>query len=115
MDDLEKVLPNTVTSAAIRSGQELVLPFEETRFAIRVASQHGIGVLGVEVFRILDSGLAAQTYSGYSFSFAGDWDEYVRLHNDAALDFVAKNRMGEGYGYILTATSEEEFNRLADR
>jgi hypothetical protein len=115
MDDLEKVLPSTVTNAAIRSGQELVIPFEETRCAIRVASEHLIAILGVEVFRVLHSGLGVQSYSGYDFSFAGDWPEYVRLNNEAAHDFIGKNRIDEGYRYILTATSEEEFNRLPAR
>jgi hypothetical protein len=71
-----------------------------------------IAVLGVEVFRILGDGLGVQTYSGYNFKFEGHWQEYVRLNNAAALDFLVNNRMGEGYGYILTAASEQEFKQL---
>ena len=99
----------------MRSGQELVMPFEEARCAIRVASEQLIAILGVEVFRILESGLGVQAFSGYGFSLAGNWEEYVRLNNDAALDFIGRNKMDEGYGYILTAASEEEFNRLQAR
>ncbi len=115
MDDLEKVLPSPVTNAAIRSGQKLVIPFEETKCAIRVASERLTAILGVEVFRVLRSGLGVQLYSGYDFSFAGDWPDYVRLNNAAALAIIGNNRIDEGYRYILTATSEEEFNRLPAR
>jgi len=112
MDALEAALPHTITGPAIRSGNELVLPFAEAQRAVGLASEHRIAVLGVEAFRILEDGLGVETYSGYGFSFDGNWPAYVRVNNDAALSFMAANTMGTGYGYILTATAEEEFNRL---
>jgi hypothetical protein len=113
MDDLEKILPSTITSAARRSGNELVIPFIQANRAISIASEGQIAVLGIEVFRILESGLGVVTYSGYEFEFEGDWPKYVRLNNDAALSFMNENRMDDCYRYILTSTSEEEFERLS--
>jgi len=114
MDDLEKLLPNEIRALAARTsnGKELVIPFAETLRAIEFANKHLIAVLGVEAFRILDAGLGVETYSGYGFNFDGDWPNFVRLNNEASLEFVNENPFGKGYGYILTATSEAEFKAL---
>jgi hypothetical protein len=111
--DLEKALPNAITNRAVVSGNELLIPLDDARAAIAIASQSLIAVLGVEVFRILDDGLGTETYSGYEFNFNGNWQDYVGLNNDAALRFLDENSYGEGYGYILTSTSENEFRSLA--
>jgi len=114
MDDLEKILPNEILDLAARTegGKELVIPFAETLQAIELANKYLIAVLGVEALRILDTGLDVETYSGYEFNFDGDWPNFVRLNNDASLEFVNENPFGKGYGYILTATSEAEFKAL---
>ena len=111
-DDLEKALPSEITGVAIRFGNELVVPFKEVKRAIGIATQNLIAVLGVEGLRILDNGLDVVTYSGYEFKFDGDWADFVRLNSDAALHFIDENALGEGYGYILTTTSENEFSHL---
>jgi hypothetical protein len=108
MGDFEKILPDEVSSFAVRSGQELVLPFDQAEGAVRIASEHLIAVLGVEVFRIQNDGLGVVTYSGYAFEMTA-WREFVRLSNEAALRFLSENTLGDGYGYILTTTSENEF------
>ena len=69
-------------------------------------------MLGVEVLRILDNGFGTETYSGYEFKYDGSWQGFVGLNNDAALRFLDEKIFGEGYGYILTSTSENEFRRL---
>jgi hypothetical protein len=111
-DDLEKVLPSEITDVAVRFGNELVIPFKETKRAISIAAQNLIAVLGVEGFRILGEQLGVVTYSGYEFKFDGDWADFVLLNSDAALHFIDENALGKGYGYILTTTSENEFNHL---
>ena len=49
--------------SAVASGKE----------AIKLASEHLIAVLGVEVFHIEENGLRVETYTGYAFDFRGDW------------------------------------------
>lgn len=110
--DLEKALPSEITSRAILSGDELLFPLDEAKAAIGVATQNLIALLGVEVFRILDNGFATETYSGYEFELDDNWQDYVSLNNKAALHFLDENSFGEGYGYILTSASENEFRRL---
>jgi hypothetical protein len=50
----------------------LVLTIDQAQRAVGAAPSHLIAVLGVEVFRILNDGLAVVTYSGYGFE-VGDW------------------------------------------
>jgi hypothetical protein len=111
MGDFEISLADEITRPGVRSGEELVLPFDEARRAVGIATDRLIAVLGVEVFRILADGLGVVTYSGYGFE-PSEWAEFVRANNDEAGRFLISNRLGDGYGYILTATSEQEFRRL---
>ena len=110
--DLENALPNEVTVKAILSGDELLFPLDEAKAAIGVATQNLIALLGVEVFRILDNGFATETYSGYEFRLDDGWQDYVSLNNEAALHFLDENSFGEGYGYILTSASENEYRHV---
>jgi hypothetical protein len=112
MGDLEKALPTEITSRAVLSGNELLFPGDTATAAVRIANQNLIAVLGVEVFRILDNGVSTEAYSGYEFKFEGKWQDFVRFNNDAALRFLEGNSFGEGHGYILTSTSENEFRSL---
>jgi hypothetical protein len=112
MDALEQALPSEITNLAVRSGNELSIPLHEAKRAVSIASQNSIAVLGIEVFRLLDNGLRVETYSGYEFKFDGDWRNLVRLNNDAGLRCMENNGFGKGYGYVLTATSEDEFREL---
>jgi hypothetical protein len=91
----------------------LVLTIDHAQRAVGIATQRLIAILGVEVFRILTDGLGVVTYSGYAFEH-DDWREFVRLNNEEALRFLGENRLGDGYGYILTATSEQEYPRLGE-
>jgi hypothetical protein len=112
MSDLDKVLPITITGAAVRSGNELVIPLPEVMHAIHVASEHLIAVLGVESFRILENGFGCEDYTDYAFEVGGDWPAYVRSNYEAARRFIDETQLREGYGYILTSSSENEFKEL---
>jgi hypothetical protein len=105
--DFEKILPGEITHAATRTpaDTEWVIPFPEVEQAIQFASRHLIAVLGVEVFRVLETGLGVENYSGYEFDPEGDWTAFVTRNNEAALRFIAENVHGTGYGYILTTSS----------
>jgi hypothetical protein len=114
MGDLEKALPGEIVNRAMRSGNELVLSLEDARDAVGIAGQIFVAVLGVEVFRLLDIGLATEIYSGYDFKPDGTWKDFVTINNEAALRFLDENSFGRGYGYILTATSQGEFRELGE-
>jgi hypothetical protein len=103
MADFEKSLPYGIVNRAMRSGNEFVLPLADAREAVGIAGQILVAVLGVEVFRILDTGLATETYSGYDFKHDGTWQHFVDINNEAALRFLDENSFGRGYG---------EFRRL---
>ena len=115
MDDLERALSPRAVEASVRSGNELVFPFNEAKEAVHIASQNSIAILGVEACRILRDGLDVETYSGYEFeSHQDSWAQFVRFNNDAALRFIVERALGHGYGYILTSTSQAEFKGLRD-
>lgn len=114
MDDFERILPSHLLTSTIRTpaGTELVFPYPQVEKAIDQATAHLIVVLGVEVFRILEDGLAVDNYSGYGFDdLRLDWADYVQRNNHAALRFVAENVRAAGYGYILTTSSRDEAER----
>jgi hypothetical protein len=112
MDDFERALPSEITNMAFRSGNELVIPFNEAKQAALIAIQNLIAILGVEVFRILNNDFSVETYSGYEFKFDGNWKDFVLFNNHAALGFIGENSFGATHGYILTTTSESEFRDL---
>lgn len=111
-DALDTILPPSITDAAKRSGDEWVLPLLQAKDAINLASDNGIAILGVESFRIEESGFRVENYTAYGFDFACDWPDYVKQNNTAALNFISDNPLGDGYGYILTAASRSEFDAL---
>jgi hypothetical protein len=111
-DAFDTTLPSSITAAALRNGNEWVLPLPQVKEAIKLASEHLIAVLGVEVFHIEENGLRVENYTGYAFDFLGDWPAYVQQNNRAAFQFIEKNELGDGYGYILTTSSEGEFKNL---
>ena len=90
------------------------MPLPEAKQAIDLANGHLVAVLGVESFRMLEDGLGVEGYSGYAFDFQADWPTFVAENNAAALRFIDENPLGNGYGYILTTTSEHEFTHLRD-
>jgi hypothetical protein len=108
----DAILPLEITDAAARAGNEWVLPLPQAKVAVDLATKHLISILGVESFRIEQKGFLMQDYTVYAFELRGDWPSYVQQNNDAALSFIEENRLGEGYGYILTTSSELEFRAL---
>jgi hypothetical protein len=108
-DDFGKILPTTITDAAVRAGDEWIIPFPEVVQAITLAGQHRIAVLGLESFHIVEKGLGCVGYSGYAFEPQEDWAQFVRQNNSEALRFVEDNPRGDDFGYVLTTSSEDEF------
>lgn len=111
MDDLTAVVPTDLLARARRNENEFVFPHPDVLEVIRAATEHGVAILGVEMFEI-KRGLRAEDYSGYEFDCGDDWQGFVRENNSAALEFVRSHPSGEEHGYILTAVSEREFRQL---
>jgi len=80
--------------------------------AIDLATKHLIAILGVESFRIEQNGFPLLNYTGYIYEFREDWPGYVQQNNQAALSVIEEYPLGEGHGYIQTASSELEFQSL---
>jgi len=113
-DDFGAILPSEITNPCVRSGNEWVIPLLQAQDAIRIATDHLIAVLGVDSVRIQQDGIYVEGFSSWDFRLEGDWADFVRRNNDAALDFINNHRLGPGYGYILTTTSETEYRQLMD-
>ena len=111
-DDFGAILPAEISSAAVRTGNEWLIPLPQAKRAISLATKHRIAVLGVEIFRVSIGELITEGYSGYEFKLGDDWVEFVSSNNEAALQYVVGHEFGSGYGYILTTTSAREFETL---
>jgi hypothetical protein len=107
--DFDRILTSEIKQSSIRSGTEWLIPFHNLSQVIELATQHSIAVLGVEVFRVLSDGLGTEGYSGYEFKLDGNWTDFVSQNNTSAYAYVDQHQFGEGYGYILTTTSKNEF------
>jgi hypothetical protein len=113
--DFEKFLPEEITSVSVHCGNEWLIPLRHIAGVINIATEHLIAVLGVEAFRISPHGHQTEGYTGYEFNLQGDWRAFVSQNNQAAEEYVANHQFGDGYGYILTTTSAEEFSQLRDQ
>jgi hypothetical protein len=114
-DDFRKLLPDEITVASVRCGNEWLIPLFHVTEALKIATEHLIAVLGVEVLRISPHGNRTEGYTGYEFTLQGDWGVFVSQNNQAAAQYIAEHQYGDGYGYILTTTSAEEFSHLRDQ
>ena len=112
--DFDRILTREIKEASVLSGAEWLMPFRKLTEVVELATQHLIAVLGVEVFRILPNGLGAEGYSGYEFKLDGNWADFVSRNNQSASAYVDQHQFGEGYGYMLTTTSENEFAHLRE-
>ena len=110
--DFDAILPSEISSAAVRTGNEWMIPLPQAKEAISLATKRGIAVLGVEIFRVSNGGLITEGYSGYEFKLGDDWVKFVSSNNEAALRYVVEHEFGSGYAYILTTTSAREFEAL---
>jgi hypothetical protein len=114
MGKLESLLPEELKRAAVSSGSELVLPYSEALYAIRVATEHQIAILGLEAFEVQKGGFLTVDYTGYSRWLAPKeaWTAYVTAMNTEAERWIKEHRFGESHGYILTSASQKEFEAL---
>ena len=74
--DFDAILPGEISSAAVRTGNEWMIPLPQAKEAISLATKRGIAVLGVEIFRVSNAGLITEGYSGYEFKLGDDWVKF---------------------------------------
>lgn len=111
MEDLISIVPAELLDRARLNETEFVFAHPDVLDVIRIATEHAVAILGIEVFEVKD-GLLAQDYSGYEFPSGDDWRDFVLVNNRAAMEFVRSHPAGEDHGYILTSSSEREFRQL---
>jgi len=70
--------------------------------------------LGFDSGEVLEDGFQVLGYTGYDADvpFKGDWKTYVEAMNIEAERWLKEHRLGRNHGYILTSTSQEEFDEL---
>jgi hypothetical protein len=112
MNALDSFVPIQVKQTAEQSGNEFLYPYPVVLEVVRIATEKNISILGVEIFHALSNGLLTEAMTSYEVPFNGDWDDFVRKNNALAADFIDQHRRGEEHGYILSATSQEEFRKL---
>ena len=118
MGDLENALPEDLKKRATPSGNELILPYADALRAITIANERQIAVLGLEAVDILTEGpyrFYVSNYTGYDIKFTGDWQAYAAANNSKAERWIEQHPLGDGHGYILSSTSQREFNALSSK
>ena len=111
---LDGILPKDIEKRALAIGNELILPYEDALAAIATATEHHIAVLGFDAGEVDEDGFRVVDYTAYDrdINFTGDWNAYVAAINTKAERWIKAHPLGKNHGYILTATSQEEFSQI---
>jgi hypothetical protein len=112
---LNEILPQEVKQRSPLCGNEIVLSYEDAVTAIDLATAHQIAVLGFEAVELKANAFQVVDYNGYELKFSGDWHAFVLANNAEATRWLKGHRYGQGFGYIVTSTSEKEFAKLSQR
>jgi hypothetical protein len=84
------VLPAELRAQAVPLGGEFAWPPAAARAVIEFLGEHGIAVIGVEVWLAEDGYPRVWGWSGYDVVFVGDWNAYVEEAAVQALAEVSK-------------------------
>jgi hypothetical protein len=112
---LNEILPEAVKQRSSLCGNEIILSYEDAATAIGLATTHQIAVLGLEAGEVKADGFQVVGYNGYEPKFSGDWNAFVLANNAEATRWINEHKYGQGFGYIVTSTSEKEFAKLSQR
>lgn len=112
--DLDRALSEDIRLRALAIGNELILSYDDAFAAIGIATQHEIAVLGFDSGEVLEDGFQVLGYTGYDANvpFTSDWKAYVQTMNIEAERWLKEHRLGKNQGYILTSTSQQEFDEV---
>jgi hypothetical protein len=93
MNQCNTEIPTEFERDAVCLAGEYAWPADKAEALIRVLSERGCAVIGVELWR--DEGGMPKVigWSEYEVQRSDDWDRYVRLNEDEALKVV--RRIGE--------------------
>src|SRR5439155_25157854 len=101
MQELLSLVPPQLTAEGVGAGEEMAFPPSAALNLVKIATDHGIAVLGVERFEATADGLRFENGSSYEVVFAGDWDSFVRLNNANAAQFIDQPRSEGNRLFIL--------------
>jgi hypothetical protein len=95
-------------------GGEPMFRFPGVLDALALCTQHEISVLGVELMRAVPGGYSTERIATYRVKLGKQpWHDFVVRNNTLAAEFVRENQGGDDHFYLLTASGEQEFARLA--
>jgi len=82
---------------------------------VAIANENAIAILGFEFFHMLPEHprFATEALTGYKLRFNGHWPAFVQDNNLLAGFYIEKNRRDGDCGFILTSTSQTEFQNSA--
>jgi hypothetical protein len=111
---LDSLVRSELKAAAWTCGEEFVYPYPNVLRVVEIANENAIAILGFEFFHILREhpSFATEALTGYELRFNGDWPGFVQDNNLLAAFYIEKNRRDGDYGFILTSTSQTEFQQL---
>jgi hypothetical protein len=112
--DLDRAIPEELRLRAVAIGNELILSYDDALTAIGIATEQGIAVLGFDSGEVLEDGFQVLDWTGYDVNvpFTGDWKAYVGAMNAEAERWIKEHRLDKNHGYILSSTSQREFDEL---
>ena len=103
------VLPDILRKKSVILSGEAAWPREVAQSVINFLLQNGYAVVGVELW--LPEGNAPRVvgWSDYTVKFSGNWDEYVQLNAQHAMQELDKSGAEAGL-YNLTWINQGEFD-----
>jgi hypothetical protein len=94
-------------------GGEPAFTYPEVLDALASCTNHGVAVLGVELFRASPAGYQTEKISAYEVRLEDQaWNDFAVLNNSLAAEFVTQNQGGDDHFYLLTASTQQEYPSL---
>lgn len=110
-DAFDAIPPPAITAAALRNGNEWVLPLPHAKEAIKLASEHLIAVLGVECFTSKKTDFAWRTIPDMGSIFSGI--SLPTSNKTTAPPFSSLRRTNSATGTVTLTTSSERSLRAS--
>jgi hypothetical protein len=113
MSDLQTICSITSIANGKTIGGELGFTFPGALEAVRLCTENGIAVLGVEIFQVCGEAYETIVMSSYELPNL-EWNGYVAENNALAEKFIRSNPTGDEHIYVLTTSSWREFCKIEE-